>query len=100
MPFAVILNTASGSATPDARRALDDAIVRHAIDARVFAVDGAGIRRTAEKRAAAGDALVAAGGDGTVSTVAGVAVDAAATLGVVPLGTLNHFARDAGIRLE
>lgn len=48
------------------------------------------------------DAIVAAGGDGTVSAVAGILAGTGATLGVLPLGTLNHFARDIGIpaRLE
>jgi diacylglycerol kinase family enzyme len=41
--------------------------------------------------------LVAAGGDGTVSTVASAVLDSDAVLGVLPFGTLNHFARDAGI---
>ncbi len=43
------------------------------------------------------DVLVAAGGDGTVSTVAAAAIAAGRTFGVIPSGTLNHFARDAGI---
>lgn len=43
--------------------------------------------------------IIAAGGDGTVSAVASVLVDTPAALGVLPLGTLNHFARDAGIPL-
>ncbi|MES2697453.1 MAG: acetamidase/formamidase family protein, partial [Verrucomicrobiota bacterium] len=41
--------------------------------------------------------LVACGGDGTVGAVAAVAVECGRPLGVVPLGTLNHFARDVGI---
>jgi len=41
--------------------------------------------------------IVAAGGDGTVSAVARVAVDTGTPLGILPLGTLNHFARDLGI---
>ncbi len=53
--------------------------------------------------------LVAAGGDGTVSTLASIVVEHAVehavehgasnnvVLGVLPLGTLNHFAKDAGI---
>ena len=43
---------------------------------------------------------MAAGGDGTVSTVAAAVVKAGKTLGVIPAGTLNHFARDAGIPLQ
>jgi diacylglycerol kinase family enzyme len=63
------------------------------------AVRGPDIAAEAEKAAANG-VIVAAGGDGTVSAVAGVAVRSGATLGVLPLGTLNHFARDAGIPLD
>ena len=62
--------------------------------------DGAAIGRRAREAAERGDLLVAAGGDGTVGTVAAAAVDAGATFGVIPLGTLNHFARDAGIPLN
>ncbi len=40
------------------------------------------------------EVVVAAGGDGTVSTVAGALQGTSATLGVLPAGTLNHFARD------
>ena len=45
-------------------------------------------------------AIVAGGGDGTVNAVASVLVGSPATLGVLPLGTLNHFAKDLGIPLE
>lgn len=45
-------------------------------------------------------ALVAAGGDGTVGTVAAAVADTEVALGVLPMGTLNHFARDAGIPLD
>jgi diacylglycerol kinase family enzyme len=41
--------------------------------------------------------LVAGGGDGTARSVAVVALNAGVAFGVLPLGTLNHFARDAGI---
>lgn len=44
--------------------------------------------------------IVAAGGDGTVNSVAAAAVDGGKILGVLPLGTLNHFARDLNIPFD
>src|ERR1051325_2073970 len=44
--------------------------------------------------------LVAAGGDGTVNTVAAATIDSGKILGVLPLGTLNHFARDMNIPFD
>jgi diacylglycerol kinase family enzyme len=44
--------------------------------------------------------VVAGGGDGTVSSVAAALVDTGIALGVLPLGTLNHFAKDLGVPLE
>src|SRR6516164_7164787 len=41
--------------------------------------------------------VVAGGGDGTVSAVAGVLAGTDAAMGVLPMGTLNHFAKDVGI---
>jgi diacylglycerol kinase family enzyme len=51
----------------------------------------------ARQAAARGDLLVAAGGDGTVGAVAAVAVETRSTFAVLPMGTLNHFAKDLGI---
>lgn len=44
--------------------------------------------------------VVSAGGDGTANSVAAGVVGTAATLGILPVGTLNHFAKDLGIPLE
>jgi len=41
--------------------------------------------------------LVAAGGDGTVNATAQLAVALHLPLGVIPAGTLNHFAKDVGL---
>lgn len=63
--------------------------------------------------AVAGDALVSAietaaasgrvavgGGDGTQGTAAQICTKAGATLGVLPLGTRNHLARELGIPMD
>ena len=44
--------------------------------------------------------FIAAGGDGTVNGVIQPLVHSDATLAVIPLGTFNHFARDAGVPLD
>ena len=44
--------------------------------------------------------VVAAGGDGTQSAVASVLAGSGVVQGVLPLGTLNHFAKDLGIPLD
>lgn len=43
------------------------------------------------------DAVVVAGGDGTVNCGAQAAVENDIVLGVLPLGTFNHFAKDLGM---
>lgn len=44
--------------------------------------------------------VVAAGGDGTISSVTAAIIDTDKILGVLPLGTLNHFAQDLRIPLD
>ena len=41
--------------------------------------------------------VVAGGGDGTVNAVTGKLAGTDCVLGVLPMGTLNHFAKDVGI---
>ncbi len=100
----VILNRAAG---PDEKASEFDEEVRH-----LFAAAGAeatiqhpdeGKDLTAlaqEAAAGEGDLVVAGGGDGTISAVAGALAGTGKTLGVLPLGTLNHFAKDLKIPLE
>ena len=58
--------------------------------------------RTLASRAVAGPShtIVAGGGDGSVSAVASVLTGTDCPLGVLPLGTLNHFAKDLKIPLD
>jgi diacylglycerol kinase family enzyme len=44
-----------------------------------------------------GGPIVAGGGDGTVNAIAGKLAGSGIILGVLPMGTLNHFARDVGV---
>ena len=51
----------------------------------------------AAARAADADVMGAAGGDGSIATVAAVAVERGLPFVCVPFGTRNHFARDLGL---
>lgn len=44
--------------------------------------------------------VVAAGGDGTINAVASRVIGTKKTLGILPLGTLNHFAKELEIPLD
>jgi diacylglycerol kinase (ATP) len=46
------------------------------------------------------DVVVAAGGDGTVATAAGIASHTAASLAILPLGTANNIATSLGVKAE
>src|SRR5215212_650870 len=92
--------------SPDSfRNALADAFARHGISANLEFLPSEQIREVAERaraRAERGeiDGVVVGGGDGTINTVAGVLAGTGIPLGVLPLGTLNHFAKDLGIPLD
>lgn len=45
-------------------------------------------------------AVVAVGGDGTVNAVANIVTKLALPMGVIPAGTLNHFAKDMGLPID
>ena len=98
--IAVVLNTASGTARrPGVAEEIGELFRKAGMDATIEAIDDprdiAIATRDAMKDGA--DVIVAAGGDGTVSAVAAELAGKDTPLGVLPLGTLNHFARDAGI---
>jgi len=57
------------------------------------------IRAEAARRGGRQRVLIC-GGDGTIAAAIGAAVGTALELGVLPAGTLNHFARDYGLPLD
>jgi diacylglycerol kinase family enzyme len=98
----VIINRGGGSFGEDSAEKLRPLFEKHGIDAKILAVEPGDLdRHCGEAAEAAGvDALVAAGGDGTIGTAAAAVADTDMPLGILPLGTLNHFAKDAGIPLD
>jgi diacylglycerol kinase family enzyme len=98
--FAVIVNAASGSrSTQHKLRQLRRVFALHNAQPEFFLAHGSGALLSAVQKALTQgwETVVAAGGDGTVSTVAAEVVRAKAVLGLLPLGTLNHLAKDLKI---
>ena len=101
--IAFILNSKAGSDGGDT--GLDDN--RQAIEAAAaggpisHVENGEQIRAAVRQALDSGcEAVVAGGGDGTLNAVASMLVGGKVAFGVLPLGTLNHFAKDLGIPLE
>jgi diacylglycerol kinase family enzyme len=101
--FEVIINCAAGGG-PDteAGRVVEEAFASCGALARVhLAREGEELTELARAAVSNGArAVVAGGGDGTVGAVASALVGTDKALGVLPLGTLNHFAKDLRIPLE
>ena len=99
----VIVNSSSGPGHKEGIEGiLAEAFKTAGVDARIsLARTGSEVIAQAQK-AARGDAeaVVAGGGDGTVSSVASAVVNTNKSLGVLPFGTMNHFAKDLRIPLD
>ncbi len=101
---AIILNPKSGAPGRRSSRDAIDALFASAGLSHSIAVVGDDRQNAFDlARRAVGEGfetVVAAGGDGTVGAVASALVGSDVALGVAPLGTLNHFAKDLGIPLD
>lgn len=94
-----ILNTAAGSGhEPGLAAEIARLFAEAGTSATIVSVaDGDGITSQAHHAIARGHRLVAGGGDGTVSAIASTLAGTGGVLGVLPLGTCNHFAKDLGL---
>lgn len=102
-PLFIILNAGSGHAETDGQRAtIEDELRRAGREFHLEVVDepeklGDICERLVDQAKASGGILVAAGGDGTINTVARHAVAGGCPFGVLPQGTFNYFGRTHGI---
>jgi diacylglycerol kinase family enzyme len=92
----LLINPRAGTESPTQEELRDEALAR-GIDAHVLE-EGEDIVELAGS--ADVEVLGAAGGDGTVASVAAVAIDRDLPFVVVPYGTRNHFARDLGLNRD
>ena len=87
--LALIVNTSAGTAST--RLAAD------LPEATVIETDAGDLAARLRLAAASARILGVAGGDGTVSAAAAVALETSLPLLVIPAGTFNHFAADLGV---
>ena len=95
---AVFFNSSSGGKfTPAEKQAFEKAVRK--ADLELVPLSGEiDVTREVRDRFTRGLKLfVAAGGDGTVNSVVQPLINTDAKAAVIPMGTYNHFARDAGI---
>jgi diacylglycerol kinase family enzyme len=101
--IAVLVNPRAGTAMARARVAADIADLFRAAGTEVEILElraGQNPEDAAREASTRAAIVVAGGGDGTVNAVAAGIVDSPAALGILPLGTLNHFARDLHIPFD
>ena len=99
-PIVVFMNRGGGAvaADPDIGDKVARALKKSGVEAEVELIGGGDCAARCRAIADRGDELlVVGGGDGTVSAAASALVGTETMLGILPLGTLNHFARDLGI---
>ncbi len=103
LPLFIVMNAGSGSTAADDRRAVLESVLDEAGRAHETVVVAdpstlpAEARRAVARARAAGGAVVAAGGDGTINAVAQQVLGSGCPLGILPQGTFNYFGRTHGI---
>lgn len=104
-----LINKRAGAAARngDIAKAVRDGFAERGVEADVRLVEGQEVAELARRfvaesksRSGHGSILVVGGGDGTLGSAALALAGTNLVLGVLPLGTLNHFAKDLGVPLD
>jgi diacylglycerol kinase (ATP) len=107
MRVVLILNPTSGSSSmatnqngaEDNETAIKEALAAQGVEPEIYYTTpedaGEGLAREAATRGA--EIVIAAGGDGTLHAVASGLISTAATLAIIPMGTMNNVARSLEI---
>ena len=104
----VLLNansgTTAGKSRDGLRNSLQTAFRSHDIAANLQFLPSDDLGSSAERAlrdviSGEADAIIVGGGDGSIRTVAAIIAGSGVPLGILPLGTLNHFAKDLKIPL-
>jgi YegS/Rv2252/BmrU family lipid kinase len=99
----VLLNCSAGAFASESKlgEEVSDALSRAGINHEIELLESGKCEVRSRAIAERGDPLlIVGGGDGTVAAAASALAGTNTSLGVLPLGTLNHFARDLGIPTE
>lgn len=105
-PLVVVFNVGAGHGQADEVRATLEAgcaeagRTLHLLEARDPRRLGAIARQAVTQAQQCGGIVVAAGGDGTINTVAQAVLGSGCAFGVLPQGTFNYFSRTHGIPSE
>jgi diacylglycerol kinase family enzyme len=108
MKALVLINGAAGSVagarSDDGPTRFKDLFARYGVEATTRMVHGAELSKSLLSFQKDADstysALVVAGGDGTINAAASALAGSDRPLGIIPMGTLNHFAKDLGLPLD
>jgi diacylglycerol kinase family enzyme len=104
MKAKVVLNRAAGLRPGQVQAeaaAIADLFAQAGVLAEVKQVQGQELPEAAREASRSdADVVVMGGGDGTMSAGAGALAGTGKAMGVLPLGTLNHFARDLGVPMD